>query len=90
MTSTSAISSYVNHEDKCFLVSTITRESSAVFAAGHLYNETIVWEWDWVKQVTGSMLYQAEDSRSSITQHLEICSRLWQTGSPEKPESEEN
>jgi len=90
MTSKSSIGSYVNHEDKCFYVSTITRESSAMLAAGHLYNETIVWEWDWVKHERGRMLYQDEDSRSSIAQHLEICDRLWQTGSPEKPEPEEN
>lgn len=76
------IKSYVWAGDKCFLVSTIERDSSAM-EGPRRYNETIVWGYDWEKAEMGKMLYQESDTRRSITTHQNIC-RLLFNGSPLK------
>lgn len=73
------IKSYVWHADRCFFVSTIERDSSALAAPGR-YNETIVWSYDWEKRERGEMLYQLEDSRHSIEVHLRTCRTLHDHG----------
>ena len=69
--------SYIWHDGKCFLVSTINRESSAMFAAGSLYAETLVWECDAIThQRKGSFIAQDEDSEDDISTHLKMCEKL--------------
>lgn len=80
MQNTVIITSYVFFEDKCFYVSTIERDTSAVAAYGMHYNETIVWEFDVVKHMMGKMLYQDEDMRGSIRVHQKMCKELYETG----------
>lgn len=71
------IQSYVYNDNKCYFVSTITRPSSA---NGELYNETIVWEYDYIKKERGKMLLQEEDFANSINRHIEICNNIFLIG----------
>ena len=81
------IKSYVWHDGKCFFVSTIDRDSSAL--QGGRYAETIVWEFDWPTQKRGAILHQDGHIRGSITQHMLICQCLHDQGKPEIEEREE-
>lgn len=74
------IKSYVWHGDKCFFVSTIERDSSAMIYE-HRYNETIVWEYDWETSKRGELLFMGEDIRGSVNRHLEMCKELYCAGS---------
>ena len=80
------IQSYVHHDGKCFMVSTITRDSSAMLAPGR-YNETIVWAYDWDKRERGEMIHTDEDMRGSIRTHQRIVERLFKTGVCAEPEA---
>lgn len=73
------IQSFVYHCEKCFFVSTIERDSSAVLAPGR-YNETIVWEYDDEKRERGAMLYTGGCITGSIRTHIEICKTIYDTG----------
>ena len=46
---------YVWHESKCFLVSTINRGSSDSESYGSQYAETLVWEFDRAARTRGAM-----------------------------------
>jgi hypothetical protein len=72
------IKSYVWHKEKCFFLSTIERDSSALEPMR--FNETLVWEYDWDKRERGKMLYQGEDIRGFIDQHIDFCRQLFETG----------
>lgn len=60
--------SYVWHKDKCFFVSTITRnyDTHAGTVRG---DETIVWAYDWKKAERGKLLHQA----GGVHDHQQIC-----------------
>lgn len=79
--------SYVWHQEKCFFVSTIDRESSAVMAYGGTYAETMVWEYDYEKRECGDLVGQTEGAAGSIQAHLRMCDRLHRTGRCEEDES---
>jgi len=66
------IQSYVTYEGKCFMVSTIERDSSAA-EGPRRYNETIVWEYDWDKRERGNIVHQDEGPRGCIETHFRIC-----------------
>lgn len=72
------IASYVHHEDRCFFVSTIDRNSSAM--TGGRYAETLVWEYDWAVKTCGKLVGQDEGPEGSIKKHLEMCQRLLESG----------
>lgn len=74
---------HVWHNDKCFLVSTINRASSAPAAYGAEYAETMVWEWDSMRGVCGELLGQAEAPAGSIHMHQGLVTRLFVQGSLE-------
>lgn len=77
------IKSYVWHEDKCFFVSTILRESSAMLGPSH-YNETMVWAYDWHSRVRGEKpIFQDGDTAASIRLHQTVCQRIHSTGNPD-------
>ncbi len=81
------IKSYVWHGTKCFFVSTILRESSAMGGPTH-YNETVVWPYDWEKrECRHNSIYQDGDTAGSIRQHLKVCERIHHTGNPDFVES---
>lgn len=73
------IKSYVFHKDRCFYVSTIDRDSSAMLGPER-YAETLVWDYDWEKRTTLSLMYQRDCVRKSIHQHLKVCEELYSTG----------
>ena len=75
----SVIKSYVWHNGKCFFVSTIERDSSAMLNPGR-YNETIVWEYDWAKAERGKMIHQGEDGKGCIGTHLRVCKDFYLCG----------
>lgn len=83
------IRSNVRHEDKWFFVSTINRESSSMFAAGMIYAETMVWEYDNTTGERGAFLFQTDGARDSITAHTKCCERIATTGNPDFPEEDE-
>jgi len=72
--------SYVWHEEKCFFVSTINRESSAALAYEHIYAETMVWDYDYDKRERGSLVWQGEDIKGGISTHLLACKNLHEFG----------
>lgn len=71
--------SYVWHDGKCFFVSTIERDCSAMEWPSR-FNETIVWDYDWDTKERGSIVHQDEGSAGSIRKHLTICERLYACG----------
>ena len=73
------IQSYVTREDKCFMVSTIERDSSAAMPVPR-YNETIVWEYDWYTMKRGNIIHQDDGPRGCIETHFRICRALHKLG----------
>ena len=73
------IKSYVWHENKCFFVSTIERDSSAMLGPRR-YNETLVWEYDWAKHERGEQIGQAEAPRGCIGVHQRIVTEIFERG----------
>lgn len=73
------IKSYVWHKQKCYFVSTIERDSSAM-SCQHRYNETIVWEYYWENGERLDYVHQDEDCKHSIKTHLSICERIFKEG----------
>jgi hypothetical protein len=80
------IKSYVWHKGRCFFVSTIERDSSAMLDPGR-YNETLVWDYDWDGRTSKSLMYQRDCVRGSIRRHLAVCQELFDKGelTPEDP-----
>ena len=79
------IKTYVWHEDKCFFVSTIERESSAMGNPSR-YNETMVWEYNWDASERGALIHQDEAGRGSLRAHQNIVEKLHATGKPREDE----
>lgn len=61
-------STYVWHGGKCYLVSTINRQSSAM--DGGVYAETMVFEFDTEARKSGAIVGQMEGPQDSISAHL--------------------
>lgn len=81
MNSVPVISSYVHHGDKCFFVSTIERDSSAMLSYAMRYNETMVWPYNYEKRERlEGFIAQEEDTKGSIQKHNEICGQLHTLG----------
>lgn len=76
------IKSYVWHDGKCFFVSTIERDSSAM-EGPRRFNETIVWDYDWDIKERGSIVHQDEGSAGSVRTHLKVCERFFEQGAYE-------
>jgi len=72
--------SYVWHNDKCFFVSTINRESSAREAYELIYAETMVWEYDCTQGERGRLIYQFDDIKNGIKSHIKACQELHANG----------
>lgn len=83
---TRVIKSHVWHEGKCFFVSTINRESSAMY--GGRFAETIVWEYDWDERKRGQILHQDEAMEDCISTHLRIVKTLNLLGVCKEPEGD--
>lgn len=73
------IKSYVFHGDKCFFVSTIERDSSAMLGPRR-FNETMVWHYDWSTAERGSLFHQDEAPCGSIRTHNYVCEQLHEDG----------
>jgi hypothetical protein len=76
----SLITSYVLHNGKCFFVSTINRESSAMEAHGMTYAETMAWELDLETKKNGNIVAQDEAATDSLRGHFRVCEKLFVTG----------
>lgn len=79
MSDSRQIKSYVWHGGKCFFVSTIERDSSAM-EGPRRYNETIVWDYDYEKRERGAMILQEGCTEGSIWMHNRICEALYLSG----------
>lgn len=77
------IQSYVHHDGKCFFVSTIDRDSSAM--AGGRFAETLVWEFDMATKARGNIVGQDGGARGSIAKHIAMCQRIFETGLCDEP-----
>lgn len=69
------IQSFVWYIDKCFLVSTIERDSSAAIGPVR-YNETIVWKYHFDDARRGEMIYVTGDRSGCLSRHFSICQEL--------------
>ena len=71
------ISTYVQHGEKTYLVSTINRDSSSMY--GNRYAETMVWEWDRknVKRAFNDILLQDEGPENSIYTHQKVVEQIF-------------
>ena len=67
--------SFVWHEGKCFLVSTIERDFDT-YEGTFRGKETITWEYDWESGKRGELVHQA----GGILDHQDICRSLLATG----------
>jgi len=88
---TRQLKSYVwcYHTDKCFFVSTIERDSSAMGEPpARRFMETIAWEYDWDTRERGK---QVADTGSGyvLDQHFEMCWQLYKTGEYKEIEDDE-
>lgn len=73
------IKSYVWYEDKCFFISTINRDSSAMYGPRR-FAETIIWAYDWEKRERLQILDTFGDSEGRVSKHLNICKQISETG----------
>ena len=76
--------SYVWYEDKCFFVSTISRDFDT-YEGVIRGEETLVWEYDWSKDERGKWVYQA----GGVRDHQAICRCLINTGTIPESDSDE-
>ncbi len=75
------IVTYVTHKDKAYRVSTINRESSVMESCGTRYAETLVWEWDTIKQqIKGDILLMGTSFEGSINRHQQIVEMIHTSG----------
>ena len=74
------IKSYVYHNNECFFVSTINRESSAQLVYGHVFAETMAWNLEPDCFTRKDLIGQFEDRKNSIVVHTEVCEQLIKTG----------
>jgi len=72
------LKSYVWHDDKCFFVSTIMRDSSAMNYPGR-FAETMTWEYDWATNERGKIVDQDGDG-AALDQHLRVVSDFYRYG----------
>lgn len=79
MTNDRVAKSYIWHNEQCYFVSTIERDSSAMLGPRR-YNETMVWEFDWTKNERGSLIYQGECNTNSIFTHQKTVDTLYKGG----------
>lgn len=79
MDSISRIRSYVPYGDKCFLVSTIERDSSVAISPPPRFHETIAWEFDIADNKRGRMVAMIGDGLM-WDQHFGMCRQLQETG----------
>ena len=77
------IQSYVWHNGKCFFISTINRESSALLAYGMMYAETMVWEYNYDTSERGKLIGEYSGSKGSLRCHFNICENLQEHGTCE-------
>lgn len=61
--------SFISTNDKHYFISTINRESSAALAYGHIYAETIAWEWNPETETRGKIVWQDEACKDSLVAH---------------------
>jgi hypothetical protein len=80
---------YVTHDGREYLVSTIDRPSSVVGECGAVYTETMVWAVDDKRQRVGGVLMQDEDMAGSVRVHCEIVRRVREVGPGAGPEEED-
>ena len=79
---TRQLKSYVWHRTtgRCFFVSTIERDSSAMTEPPPMrFMETIAWEYDWDSRMRGELVAM-DGSNNVLIQHFEMCRQLYNTG----------
>ncbi len=75
--------SYALHRDKCFFISTINRDSSAMDGPSR-YAETMVWEYNYETSERGKMVFMDDGSEGSIRTHIKTLQQFCEHGKPPK------
>ncbi len=83
MSDNRVIKTYVWHGGKCYFVSTIERDSSAILGPRR-FNETMVWEYDWNSDERGQLVYEDEGPTGSIRTHQAVVEAIYENGIPSK------
>ncbi len=78
------LKTYVFHGDKCFFVSTIIRDSSAVGYPSR-YAETMTWEHDWHTNERGKCVDQ-DGSGDAFRQHMRVVEDFYRYGKRDSDE----
>lgn len=71
--------SYIWNGGKCYFVSTIERDSSAMDGPRR-YSETLVWEWDAENMKRGDFVFQSDDITGSIGEHISTVQKIHSAG----------
>lgn len=71
---------YVWYNNEAFFVSTANRECSSPLSYGHIYAETMVWEWNPETRTRGKMIGCDECAEGSIFAHQRMVKRIFDTG----------
>ena len=78
------LKSYVWHKEKCFFISTIERDSSAMAGLPlPRFYETMAWVYDWDFRERGIIVAQEGDG-GAFEQHYRICKELCDSGEVKK------
>lgn len=72
------LKTYVFHGDKCFFVSTIMRDSSAMGYPSR-FAETMTWEFNWNTNERGEMVDQ-DGSGEVFQQHMRVVEDFYRLG----------
>ncbi len=72
------LKSYVWHDEKCYFVSTIERDSSAAYYPMR-YFETLVWEYDWQTTERGEIVGHYGNG-DAFRQHMKACEDFYRNG----------
>jgi len=83
MSDNRVIKTYVWHGGKCYFVSTIERDSSAILGPRR-FNETMVWEYDWNSDERGQLVYEDGGPTGSIRTHQAVVEAIYENGIPSK------
>lgn len=81
------LKSYVFHGEKCFFVSTIMRDSSAVGYPSR-YAETMTWEYDWTTNERGRAVDQ-DGEGPALAQHMRVVSDFYKYGERKSEDDQE-
>ena len=80
MTTEPLAKSYVRHKGQWYLISTIDRDSSAMYGGPMRYAETMVWLYDYETKEFGELLWEGEGMVGTTRTHFQVAESYAATG----------